>query len=50
MLATKPVAKLEHAALAEQAAALSRPPMTITAVLDLLAPNVPDFVAWIDAG
>lgn len=39
-----------HAALTEQAAALSRPPMTVTEVLDLLAPNVPDFVARIRAG
>jgi hypothetical protein len=39
-----------HAALTEHAAALSRPPMTVVEVLDLLAPNVPDFVARIRAG
>lgn len=39
-----------HAALTEQAAVLSRPPMTVTEVLDLLAPNLPDFVARIGAG
>jgi hypothetical protein len=39
-----------HAALTEQAAALSRPPMTVTEVLDLLAPNLSDFVARIGAG
>jgi predicted nucleic acid-binding protein len=39
-----------HAALTEQAAALSRPPMTVTEVLDLPAPNVPDFVARVGAG
>jgi hypothetical protein len=39
-----------HAALTQQAAALSRPPMTVTEVLDLLAPNAPAFVARIGAG
>ncbi len=38
-----------HAALTEQAAALTRPPMSVTDVLELLAPTVPDFVARIGA-
>lgn len=33
-----------HAALAEQVAALSRPPLTLTEVLALLTPTVPEFV------
>lgn len=39
-----------HAALTAQAAALSRPPMSVTELLDLLAPDVPDFVGRIRAG
>ena len=39
-----------HAALSEQAAALTRPPMTLTDVLGLLAASVPDFVARIRSG
>ena len=34
-------------ALTEQAAALSRPPLTVTELLDLLAATVPDFVALV---
>jgi predicted nucleic acid-binding protein len=36
-------------ALAEQAAALSRPPFTVTELLDLLAATVPEFVSQVRA-
>ena len=39
-----------HAALAEQVAALSQPPLTLAGLLALLAVTVPDFVARIRAG